>query len=35
MRIPLPAQRNQAFKDKTKYDRKNKNFKNGSCSSFV
>lgn len=22
-RIPLPKQRNQAFKDKTKYDRKN------------
>jgi hypothetical protein len=24
MRIPLPKQRNQAFKDHTKYDRKNK-----------
>lgn len=23
MRIPLPKQRNQAFKDKTKYNRKN------------
>lgn len=35
MRIGLPKQRNQAFKDKTKYNRKNKNFKNDSCSSFI
>lgn len=35
MRIPLPRQRNQAFKVKTKYDRKNKNWKNDSCSSFI
>lgn len=35
MRIGLPKQRNQAFKVKTKYDRKNKNWKNDSCSSFI
>lgn len=31
-RIPLPKQRNQAFKKKTDYDRKNKNWKKESGS---
>lgn len=34
-RIPLPKQRNQAFKDKTKYDRKRKDNRNNDCPSFV
>lgn len=31
-RIPLPKQRNQAFKKKTEYDRKDKNWKKESGS---
>lgn len=34
-RIPLPKQRNQAFKVKTKYDKKDKNWKKDSGSSFI
>ena len=34
-RIPLPLQRCQAFRDKTKYNKKDKNWKKDSSSSFI
>lgn len=35
LRIPLPKQRNQAFKVKTKYNKKDKNWMKDSSSSFI
>lgn len=35
MRIPNPKQRCQAFRDKTKYNKKDKNWKKDSSSSFI
>lgn len=34
-RIPLPKQRNQAFRDRTKYNKKDKSWKKVSDSSFI